>query len=58
MVPSRGKNKVEIRLCAMLIALTGAEGLQVESLPLSGQEPLVPAPHSPGVSGWAMGQLP
>lgn len=39
----------------MLIALASAEGLQVElqqslpqSLPQSGQEPLVPASHSPG----------
>lgn len=55
MVPSRGKNKVEIRLRGMLIALASAEGLQVEllgslsqSFPLSGQDPLVPASHSPG----------
>lgn len=50
-MPSRGKNKAEIRLCAMPIALAGAEGLQVEvlqSLLLSGQKPLVPPSHSPG----------
>lgn len=66
MVPSRGKNKVEIGLCAMLIALASAEGLQVELLqsflpdpcPSQGRSPWSQHHTALGVAGWAVGQLP
>lgn len=57
MVPSRGKNKVEIRLCARLVALADAEGLQVESLPMI-LAPLRAGAPGPSITqpwGWQAG---